>query len=208
MRDLRARHDQRGGDQERGGARVARHVDAAALELGIALDRDSPPSAAALGNRHLGAEVAQHALGVVAGGLGLDHRGGAGRMQSREQHGRLDLGRGNGRWHTRSAAGPPCRAASAAACPGRSPSPPGPSASGVSAPGPWAGATARRRPPAAPDIVAGDQAHHQPNAGAGVAEIDVGAGLGEAADATAQHLPRRSRPCVSGSPLPAAPWRC
>ena len=43
-----------------------------------------------------------------------------------------------------------------------------------------------------PHVVAGDQAHHQSNAGAGVAEIDVGAGLSEAADATAQHLPCRT----------------
>ena len=43
-------------------------VDVAALELGVARDRDGA-RAVALGDRHLGAEVAQHALGVVARGL-------------------------------------------------------------------------------------------------------------------------------------------
>ena len=52
----------------------------------------------------------------------------------------------------------------------------------------------RRDSEASPDqahrhVVAGDQAHHQAHAGAGVAEIEVAVGLGQAADAAAQHLP-------------------
>ncbi len=39
------------------------------------------------------------------------------------------------------------------------------------------------------DVVAGDDAHHQPRAGAGVAEIDWPAGLGKPAHAAPQHLP-------------------
>jgi hypothetical protein len=71
-----------------------RHVDAAALELGVALDGDGA-RCAALGNGHLGPEMAQHALGVVAGGLRLDDRGRARCMQPGQQHRRLDLGRGH-----------------------------------------------------------------------------------------------------------------
>ena len=46
---------------------------------------------------HLGAEMGQHLLGVVARRLGLDHRGDAARVEAGEQHGRLDLGRGDRR---------------------------------------------------------------------------------------------------------------
>ncbi len=45
---------------------------------------------------HDGAETAQHALGMIAGGLGLDDLGDAVDAQARQQHGRLDLGRGHG----------------------------------------------------------------------------------------------------------------
>ena len=54
---------QRGGGQEGGRARIARHLDAAALQLGIPLTvmRRLP---SALADRHLAAEVAQPCVPV------------------------------------------------------------------------------------------------------------------------------------------------
>ena len=66
-----------GGDDGEGRRRgIARHGDVAALSSGQPTTRDAL-AAAAFDRRHahLGAEMAQHALGVVARGLGLDHRG-------------------------------------------------------------------------------------------------------------------------------------
>ena len=88
---LRAGHDQRRGGEERGGTRVAGNLHVLPGKLGIALDRNRA-HALAFGRRQLGAEVGQHALGVVARGFRLDHRGLACRMQARDQDGRLDLG--------------------------------------------------------------------------------------------------------------------
>ena len=48
-------------------------------------------------------------------------------------------------------------------------------------------------------------AHHQAHAGAGVAEVEVAVGLGEAADAAAQHLPRVAPTLRTGRPC--APTR-
>ncbi len=52
---------------------------------------------ALLRHRDLGAEMREHLLGVVAGGFGLDHGGLAGRGERGQQHGRLDLRRGDRR---------------------------------------------------------------------------------------------------------------
>jgi hypothetical protein len=46
-------------------------------------------------DENLGPEGAQHALGVVAGGFGLDHLDAALGVQAGQQHGRLHLGRGH-----------------------------------------------------------------------------------------------------------------
>ena len=45
---------------------------------------------------HLGAEMSEHLLGMVARRFGLDNRGCAPRVEAGEKHGRFDLGRGDG----------------------------------------------------------------------------------------------------------------
>jgi hypothetical protein len=129
---------------------------------------------------HLGPEGAQHALGVVAGGFGLDHLDAALGVQAGQQHGRLHLGRGH-----RQLVG---QAAQVAALQGQ-----GQAALVAAQPG---GAHAGQRiqhpahRPAAQGIVAGEggaqrearrRAHDQPHAGAGVAAVDHVRRLDEAA---------------------------
>ena len=91
-RDLRARGDQ-GGDQREGrGRRVARDADPRPGQP-LARRQHDAPLRAGLGHQDLGAEAAQHALGVVAGRLGLDHLDAALGAQPGQQHSRLHLGR-------------------------------------------------------------------------------------------------------------------
>ncbi len=92
--DVRALHQRGSGSEERRRARVGGNGDVAPLQLGLALDGDAC-LAAAHRDRHLGAEVAQHALRVIARRLGLDHRGLSRRMQAGKQHGAFDLRRGD-----------------------------------------------------------------------------------------------------------------
>ncbi len=88
--DLRARHDQRRRSQEGRRAWIARHRHCAALKLAVTLDGDGARTIA-LDGGHLGPEMAQHALGVIAGGLRLDDRGRAGSLQPGDQNRRLEL---------------------------------------------------------------------------------------------------------------------
>ena len=65
------------------------------LQLMLAFDRDVAAIVLLL-HRDPRAEALQHALGVVARGGRLDDRGLARRVEAREQHGGLHLGRGHG----------------------------------------------------------------------------------------------------------------
>ena len=93
-RHLRLRRDQPGGQWKGGRGRVARHGHASSSQALPALQRHAPAIARGL-HAHLGAEGAQHPLGVVAALLRFQHRGDAVRIQPGQQDGRLDLGRGH-----------------------------------------------------------------------------------------------------------------
>ena len=154
------------------------------------------------------AEVAQHALGVVARGLRLDDGRGARRVQAGNQHGRLDLRRGDrqpvlDRQQVGAAANGERQRVLAALL---DLEPHLHQRLEHAAHGPARQRGVARQAHA--HVVAGKHAHHQPHAGARVAEVEVAAGLGQAADAAAQHLPGARRPCAPGSPAPAAPWPC
>jgi hypothetical protein len=92
-RHLRAWGDQRGHQRKgrRGG--IARHADPRRRQLLAAGQHDAPPCAL-LAHLDLGAEGAEHPLGVVAGRLGLEHLRAAGGVQAGQQHRRLHLRRG------------------------------------------------------------------------------------------------------------------
>ena len=93
--DVRARHDQRGDEREGGRGRVGRaRRPSAPRSSGWPCRVIARPSAPCGSTVDLGAEMAQHALGVVARRLALDHRGAAGRVEAGEQHRGLDLGGG------------------------------------------------------------------------------------------------------------------
>ena len=94
-RHRRTRNDQAGGQGEGGGRRIARHGDEGSGQGLSPLQRDDP-ALAHLFDTYLGAEGAQHPLGVVAALFRLGHRGDALGVQSGQQYGRLDLGRGHG----------------------------------------------------------------------------------------------------------------
>ena len=92
--DVRAGDDQRRHDRERRRRRVGRHDDRTGPKFRAADEVDPAPVALAR-DRHLGAEMGQHLLGMVARGLRLDHGRHAARVEAGEQHGRLDLRRGD-----------------------------------------------------------------------------------------------------------------
>ena len=72
-RQLASRHQQRGDDEERGRGGIARHVDRLRPQLRLAADADHA-GAVGLGlDLELGAEAAQHPLGMVARRHRLDH---------------------------------------------------------------------------------------------------------------------------------------
>ncbi|MGY4366943.1 hypothetical protein ACVW1A_003008 [Bradyrhizobium sp. LB1.3] len=160
------------------------------MQLGLTDERDTAAVLALLRRADLGAKVLQHQLGMVAAGLGLDDRGGARRGQAREQHGGFDLGRGDrglvGDRQRIARALDGQRQTAALATGGdlrahlfqwvQDPAH-GPAAQrGI--------AVEHRR-----DRAAGDGAHDQPAAGAGVAEIQRRLGLGEARNTHAVHRP-------------------
>ncbi len=63
------------------------------MQFGLAGERDFAAVAAFARRDDLCTKMLQHQFGVVAAGLGLDHRGGARRGQPRQQHRGFDLGR-------------------------------------------------------------------------------------------------------------------
>ncbi len=68
-------------------------VTRAGCKLGLAHEGDAAAVVAVWLDPHAGAEMAEHAFGVVARRLLLDHRGLARRRQPGEQHGGLELRR-------------------------------------------------------------------------------------------------------------------
>ena len=142
-------------------------------QLGLAFSAMRRPCAPSGSDHDLGAEMAQHALGVVAGRLLLDHGGVARRGQAGQQHRRFDLRGGDrravddrdriARAFSVSGSRPPSALSTTRApicSSGSSMRPIGRVAQrGV--------AVERRR-----DRAAGDGAHHQAAAGAGIAEIE------------------------------------
>ena len=90
--DVGAFRDQSSGDEEGGGARIARHGNRGAMKLGIAANGDGSALTPLVGDK-LGAEIAKHAFGVVARGQRLDHGGAAWGMHAGEKDGRLHLRR-------------------------------------------------------------------------------------------------------------------
>ena len=93
-RHVAAGEDARGHDGEGGRRRIARHDDVAALQLGPADDGDALATTAfKIGHAHLGAEMAQHAFGMIARGLRFDHRGLARGVEAGQQDAALHLGR-------------------------------------------------------------------------------------------------------------------
>src|SRR6516162_9823291 len=94
-RQVRSRDNQRRDKRERRRGRITRHGDRRRGEFAETLYASSPPAAILGLARDRGAEVPQHALGVVARRLGLDDRGGPRGVETGEQYRRFDLGRGH-----------------------------------------------------------------------------------------------------------------
>ena len=89
----RARHDQRGDQRKRRRGRIGRHRHHRRLKLRLADERDAAAVLAIWLDADLGAEMLEHALGVVARRLRLDHRGFARRGEAGQQHRRFQLRR-------------------------------------------------------------------------------------------------------------------
>ena len=159
------------------------------VELGAAGQGD-PPALALRLDRDFGAEMDEHFLGVVARGFAFDDGGAAARVQARKQHRRFDLRRGDRRAveDRRRIEGAAQRDRAAPAlrlldhlrahqqqriehAPHRP--------------------LAQRRVAVegGEDSVAADHAHHQPRAGAGVAEVERSARRENRADAQAADAP-------------------
>ena len=170
--DVGTRHDQRGDNGKRRRRGIGGHDDGRRTQFRAADQRDPPPFA--LGrDADLGAEMSQHLLGMVARGFRFDHRGCARRVEAGEKHGRFDLRRGDrgaifdrGRIagsleHDRTA---PAFGLGENLC----------------AHEPQRIKDAPHRPLAQRgvavegrgDAIAADDSHHQPRAGAGVAEVE------------------------------------
>ena len=90
---LRARHDQCSDQRKCRGGWIGRHPHRRWRQFRLALERDATAAFAMRLGAHLRAEVNEHALGVVAGRLGLDHHCLAGRIETGEQHRGFDLRR-------------------------------------------------------------------------------------------------------------------
>ena len=135
-----------------------------------------------LAHLHLGAEPAQHALGVIACGFRLDHLGPARSVQSRQQHRRFHLRRGLGQpiGDVLQPAALQCQRQPPAgpADPAR-PHQPQRRQHPVHRPPPQRGVAGKGRGHRKP----GRRAHDQPHPGAGVAAVDHIRRLGEPARA-------------------------
>ena len=205
-RHVGARHQQRRRRDEGGRARIARHRHVATGKLRIALDRDAR-APIAYGGAHFGAEIAQHPLGVVARRLGLDDGGLARCMQPGDEDRALHLRGGYGELvlDRHEARGPARDKRKPVAVvlhlqPHLLQRPQHPT----------------HRPPAERGIphephrhvVAGDHAQHQSRAGAGVAEIERGVRLAQAADAAPLDAPLLARALNSALQALPAPSPC
>ena len=170
--DVGTRNDQRGDDRKRGRRGIGGDDDGRGTQFRPADEGDPPPFA--LGrDGDLGAEMREHLLGMVARGLRLDHGRRARRVEAGEKDGRFDLRRGDGSaiFDRRGIAGPleHDRTAPAIGL-----------GQNLRAHQPERIEDAPHRPLAQRGVavegrgnsVAADDAHHQPRAGAGVAEIE------------------------------------
>ena len=107
---------QRRDHRKRRRGRIGRHHDGGGAQLRLAGERDAAAwRASSRLDANSRAEMRQHLFGMVAGRLGLDHGGHAGRRQPGQQHRRFDLRRRHRRFDRRSASGRARRRASAAA---------------------------------------------------------------------------------------------
>ena len=158
----------------------------------------------------LRAKMLQHQFGMVAAGLGLDHGGDAGRGQPRQQHRGFDLRRGHRRAveDRQRIARAVQRQRQPAAFAARA-DPRAHQFQGIEHP-PHRPAAQRgvavehRR-----DRAAGDRPHHQPAAGAGIAEIERSLRLRRTRRRRRRAPTRRNRRFVRPwRPAPASLWRC
>ena len=205
QQDVGVRQDQ-GGDQGKGGGGgIGRHLDAPAHQLGLA-DQSDHPAFRCIRDPDLGPEMAEHQLGMVAGRLGLDDRGLAGRIQPRQQDRRFDLGRGD-----RQAIAD--RQRIAGALDGQRQAVAFPRGEGRTHLG-EGGDDVGHGPPAQGGI-AGEEGgqpvgrhhpHEEARTGAGIAEIEHIGGLAEAPDAAPDHAPD-ARLVAPGLGPQGAAWR-
>ena len=190
--------------------RIGRHHDRRGFKLGLALQRDAAAVLAERRDAEARAEMLEHLFGVIAGRFLLDHRGRAGRREAREQHRRLEL-RGRhrrlvldrhrvaGALHHRR------QAAAVANLQGARAHPLQRIEDAPHRPRAQAGVAVER----GRDRAAGDRAHGQPAAGAGIAEIERRGRLRKAADADAPHAPGPlAGPLHGRRRAPAWHWRC
>ncbi len=188
--NVRARNQKRRDQRKCGRRRIGRHAHALRLQFRPALEHDAPAARAMRRDFQLGAEMDEHALGMIAGRFLLDQRGLARRREPAQQHRRFHLCRGD-----RALVLDRDRVARALELERQ------PAAFGLLHD---LGAHARERIEHAAhrplaqagiavehhlDRMAGDDPQHQPRAGAGIAEIERRAGRQKRADARALHAP-------------------
>ena len=156
------------------------------LQLGLAGQGDDA-ALVGLFNRDLGAKARQHPLGMVAGGLGLDHHGFAGGIQPGQQHCGFDLRRrhrhGVAHWHRLGRADQRHRQAAPGAAHGLRAE----QRQRVSHPRHRAAVEAGIAREGDRDRRGRHRPHQQPHAGAGIAAVDHIVRLGKAADTHPVH---------------------
>ena len=171
------------------------------MQFRLARERNLAAVAAFIDGDDLGTKMFQHQLGVIAAGFLLDDRSDARRGKSRQQHRRLDLGRGH--------RGPvKNRNGIARAVQGQRQAAAFFALAGFGAhqfqriqdPAHRAGAQRGVAVEHGGDRAPRHRSHHQPAAGAGIAEIERGGRLGEARHAHTGDLPgERPRPLDPGA---------
>ena len=120
--DLGARHDQRRDQRKRRRRRIGRHHHRRGHELRLAGERDPAAVGAERLDPDLGAEMRQHFLGMIAGRLALDHRGGAGAASPASSTADLSWAEGTGASYSIGIGSrAPCKPSAAAGRPRRSP---------------------------------------------------------------------------------------
>ena len=185
--------DEEGGDEGEGGrGGVAGDGDVAGAQLGLAVEMVAQAAALERFGGEGGAEMAEHVLGVVAGGDGLVDPGAAAGVEAGEEEGGLDLGRGDleAVLDGQGVAGALDGERQAAALAG------GEAGAGLGErdgdPAHGAAAQAGVAGHDGEDRVGGQQAGEQAGGGAGIAHVEDVAGLGEGADAAAGDAPGRA----------------